>query len=518
MRGIGLAGLVVAGASCSSDSSGPPPPPPPPTAIAVASGDAQSGAVGSMLAAPIAVKVTDAGGDGVAGVAVTFAVTAGGGTLAATAPVTTNAQGIASTTWTIGTAAGTLNNSAKATAAGLTGSPVTFQATGTPGTPVTIVTVSGDNQNALVSTAAAAPLVAEVRDGYGNPVGGASVIWTISGGGSAATGTVAADPFGRTSLVRTVGSTVSGYTTTASLPVGGSAFVNFVTLGTAVASGFNVRVVFLTPVTATQRTAFLDAAARWSSIVVTGFPPDTVTTGPQSCGGNTPAMDHVIITSVLIYATVAPIDGPGKILGGASPCWVRLPGLTSLVGDMTFDSADLPSLETNNLLKPVILHEMGHVLGFGTLWNCEPYFSPPDCVKPPLLVDAGTDSTHFVGADANNYYAAAGGLTAFPSLLPVPVENTGGPGTQDGHWRETVMTNELMTGYVALGASPLSAITIGSLADMGYDVSYVTAEAYTFSAPPIGAPSLAPSLPLRELPRTGPIRGIDRLGRIMRVR
>ena len=42
--------------------------------------------------------------------------------------------------------------------------------------------------------------------------------------------------------------------------------------------------------------------------------------------------------------TIAPIDGPGQILGGASPCWVRLPSYLTLVGDMTFDVADMAML------------------------------------------------------------------------------------------------------------------------------------------------------------------------------
>ncbi len=479
------------------------------TTIAVASGSVQNGTVGTALPTPIGVRVTDAGGDPVAGVAVTFAVTDGGGAVAAAAPVTTNTQGEASTTWTIGTVSGVNNNVATATAAGLSGSPVTFRASGNAGAPVKVTAVSGNNQNAVLFQGTAAPLVAEVTDAYGNPVAGTTVNWSISGGGSGSVGATVTDAVGRTSATRIVGGTMSGYITTATLASNGSVFFDFVTLGTAVPSTYNVEVVFLTPVTANQRTAFLDAAARWSSIVVSGFTPDTVIADAKSCSDNTPAIDQVI-TSVLIYATIAPIDGPGQILGGASPCWVRIPGYLTLVGDMTFDVADMGTLESMGLLQTVILHEMGHVLGFGTLWTY---------VTPSLLTFGGTDSTQFNGTNAISYYTAAGGLTAFPSLAPVPVENTGGPGTQDGHWRETVMTTELMTGYVAAGASPLSAITIGSLADLAYTVSYATADAYSMTAPPAGAPGRIENvLQMRELPRTGPIRGIDRQGRITRVR
>ncbi|HMU61449.1 MAG TPA: hypothetical protein PKA66_06685, partial [Gemmatimonadales bacterium] len=77
----------------------------------------------------------------------------------------------------------------------------------------------------------------------------------------------------------------------------------------------------------------------------------------------------------------------------------------------------------------------------------------------------------------------------------------------------------LMTGYIALGSNPLSAITIGSLEDLGYTVNYSTADAFTISPAPFGvAGRLDNVLRLRELGRGGPIHAIDRQGRIRRVR
>ena len=319
-----MAAVLVLGCSGGDGGSGPSQEA---TTIAVASGSVQNGTVGTALPTPIGVRVTDAGGDPVAGVAVTFAVTEGGGAVAAAAPVTTNTQGEASTTWTIGTVAGVNNNVATATAAGLSGSPVTFRASGNAGAPVKVTAVSGNNQNAVLFQGRPHPLSPRSPTPMAIRWSGRRSTWSISGGGSGSIGATVTDALGRTSATRTVGGTISGYLTTASLLTGGSGYVDFVTLGTAVASSYNVEVVFLTPVTASQRTAFLDAAARWSSIVVSSFPPDQVTADANSCGNNTPAIDQ-LISSVLIYATVAPIDGPGQILGGASPCWVRLPGLT----------------------------------------------------------------------------------------------------------------------------------------------------------------------------------------------
>jgi hypothetical protein len=111
---------------------------------------------------------------------------------------------------------------------------------------------------------------------------------------------------------------------------------------------------------------------------------------------------------------------------------------------------------------------MGHILGIGTLW---PDFG--------LLSGAGTSNPLFVGANATAQYNQIFGT----SSAGVPVENTGGSGTRDSHWRESILTNELMTGWAGPGTNlPLSRITVGSLADLGYTVNYAAADVYTPSS------------------------------------
>jgi len=60
----------------------------------------------------------------------------------------------------------------------------------------------------------------------------------------------------------------------------------------------------------------------------------------------------------------------------------------------------------------------------------------------------------------------------------VPVEENGIPGTGCSHWDEETFGDELMTGYIALTTS-LSPVTIGALDDLGYEVNYAAADAYT---------------------------------------
>jgi hypothetical protein len=60
----------------------------------------------------------------------------------------------------------------------------------------------------------------------------------------------------------------------------------------------------------------------------------------------------------------------------------------------------------------------------------------------------------------------------------LPVENHGGPGTEDSHWRETVFGSELMTGFISGETQPLSRMTIASLADLGYQVNMDAADVF----------------------------------------
>ena len=63
-----------------------------------------------------------------------------------------------------------------------------------------------------------------------------------------------------------------------------------------------------------------------------------------------------------------------------------------------------------------------------------------------------------------------------------------GPGTADSHWRETIFGNELMTGYLNSGTNPLSAVTVGSLADLGYGVDLAAADTFGTPAPAVASP------------------------------
>src|SRR5829696_5620550 len=168
LASVALALLVVYCGGGGGDDGGTPPST---TTIAKAagnSGDAQNGSVGQPLGSPLQVLVTKDGAPE-PGATVAWSISTGGGSLDPTS-VVTDADGIASTDWILGTTAGA--QSARAALSGAAGSPVTF--TAAPGAAAALSKASpdGDNQSAVVNSALAAPVQAKVADQFGNGVAG----------------------------------------------------------------------------------------------------------------------------------------------------------------------------------------------------------------------------------------------------------------------------------------------------------------------------------------------------------
>jgi hypothetical protein len=126
---VALAALMLATAACSSDNTtnnntGP-------YAVSVFNGSGQTGAALATLVTPLTVTVLNAQGTAAAGIQVTWAVASGGGSVAPTTS-TTDANGHASTTFTLGAAVGT--QSVTATVANPSSS-ATFSATASAANP-----------------------------------------------------------------------------------------------------------------------------------------------------------------------------------------------------------------------------------------------------------------------------------------------------------------------------------------------------------------------------------------------
>jgi adhesin/invasin len=182
--------------------------------IAINAGDGQTATVGTAVATPPAALVTDAFGNPVAGIPVTFAVGSGGGVVDPTTPVATNASGIAAVnSWTLGTAPGA--NTLSATATGLTGSPLTFAATGATGAATTIALNGGNSQTDTIG-ATLAPYSVKVTDVHNNPVANVVVTWAKAGGGTI-TASSTTNGSGIATATRVLGDTAGTQTATATV-------------------------------------------------------------------------------------------------------------------------------------------------------------------------------------------------------------------------------------------------------------------------------------------------------------
>lgn len=244
-------------------------------------------------------------------------------------------------------------------------------------------------------------------------------------------------------------------------------------------SSFNIELRMF-GMTLSQQQIFINAVRRWESIITADIP-DVVINGRP-------------IDDLLIDASAMAIDGQGGVLGRAGPTRVRPGSMLPAQGVMEFDSADLAWLQSQGLLFDVVLHEIGHILGIGTIWSYR-----------GLIAGSWTNDPRFIGAQARAEYNALFGGNA----IGVPLENGGGPGTRLAHWRESIFHNELMTGYVNAGVNPLSRITIASLADLGYTVDLSRADQFPLWAGLMSNPgNFGPD----QVPHLLPVLGRSSLG------
>jgi PKD repeat protein len=288
-----------------------------------------------------------------------------------------------------------------------------------------------------------------------------------------------------------------------------------VSLSTPVQAGYQVE-IRLSPgvsLTSSQRAAVESAVARWEAVITADLPQVPTALPSLTCGGATvPALDETV-DDLVIYLQFEPIDGPGGILGQAGPCFVRLPGFLPFLGGMRFDTADLAFLEAQGRLEDVILHEMGHVLGFGTVWDDLGLIQDPTGVAPAPIQDTHFDGPLAIAAfdDVSDPDYTAG------SKVPVENDNTVyGSGSLNGHWREGIFGAELMTPSLNFGSNPLSLVTIESLHDAGYQVDEGVADPFSLSFSLVAGGQPEPvEVRLDGDIWPGPVRAVDASGRVV---
>ena len=171
-------------------------------------------------------------------------------------------------------------------------------------------------------------------------------------------------------------------------------------------------------------------------------------------------VDGKIIDDVNFKISVNNLDGVGGTLARTKVDFMRYGTLLPAQSITQFDVNDIAELEQSGQLFSVVQHEILHGLGFGNLWEAKG------------LVDyAGTPLAQYNGENAVAAFQDVGGLT---DAIPLETEGEGSAGL---HWHEQfqdeLMTADLgfQTGEEGQVFSPISAVTLAALADLGYRVN-----------------------------------------------
>ncbi|HZQ25924.1 MAG TPA: Ig-like domain-containing protein [Terriglobales bacterium] len=196
------------------------------SSVSVTGGNRQTGTVGTKLPVSLSIQAVSPYSGPVAGVSVTFSDGGAGGTFG-TPTATTDANGNASTTYTLPGTAGTVN----ITATSSNYVSASFSETAVASTPASIVVLSGSYQSATVGTQLAAPLVVKVKDASGNGVPGVSVTFSDNGANGSFSGNpIVTDSGGKATVNYTVPTKARSITIAAST---GTLSVNFQEKATA---------------------------------------------------------------------------------------------------------------------------------------------------------------------------------------------------------------------------------------------------------------------------------------------
>ena len=231
----------------------------------------------------------------------------------------------------------------------------------------------------------------------------------------------------------------------------------------------------LSGLTDAAKAAIVDAAKFWESAItsrsaITQSNQLNVTiTGKSLVYGNGSADTGTLALSGPQFG----LDGPNLIISS---------------GISTINARRFAEFNANPAyLRSIMIHEFAHVLGFGTLWEPVQFMD-----STGQIFNFGKNLINRTNATYNaNTYAgwAYGELTGSSTQTAVPIE-----AGAFAHWDETRFDTELMTPYAeALGvATPLSQLTLASLRDLGWNLNFGAAQAYSLPTA-TSAASLAPT-------------------------
>ncbi len=257
---------------------------------------------------------------------------------------------------------------------------------------------------------------------------------------------------------------------TGSLTDSRSATAEVTTSGTP---SFDIELVFVGSISSTYRSYVEAAAQRWEQIITGDIPNHNLSSNKRNyLNGRFPGTTAPeVVDDLVIYVRTASVNG----IAAATSLLHRTPSSLPFASEIQLGTRWVIEYDD-------VLHEMGHALGFGTYpWNVHNLLKDPSRRPFGTLIDPAPD-TYFSGANAIAAFDAAGGSSYTGAKVPVENSSSLNVFSRDSHWRESVMQSELMTSGTSSNPAPLSAITIQSMADLGYTVDVTQADAYTLPA------------------------------------
>ncbi len=251
------------------------------------------------------------------------------------------------------------------------------------------------------------------------------------------------------------------------------------------ADPFNIELIFVDDFTDARKDLMQQAARRFEAIITQGLPDvDFSSNGFDfvADGGRVTREIGDIVDDLRIFVLKS---HDGEYAGRAGPSYVRQGNPTGLpaLGRVFIDTkhpANLVGYESirqeENWGRDLMLHEIAHVLGFGTLWQA---FG---------LVHETSGHAYFSGELAVRAFNTAGGEPYVGNKVPVESRHLSGGCGAGGHWNPYVFRGfDRLFGAEIMEENPaqehaLSAITIQSLADLGYVIDVNQADPYRLPA------------------------------------
>ena len=264
-------------------------------------------------------------------------------------------------------------------------------------------------------------------------------------------------------------------------------------------TGFDIRIAFTDSVPSSRRSAIRSAVNEWMAILADTDLPSVSVNDKLSCVGTETDQTIDSVDDMFITFHAEGVDGPGGTIAWAGMCALRRSPNLPYHGLVVFDTDDIDTLAQSGDLQEVAFHEIAHALGFGVLWGSH------------NLTASGASGSYFTGAGAVAAFDQAGGTAYSGDKVP----------TDGRHWRQSVLGREIMVPLNLVNyREPYSAISLQSMADLGYAVNAGRADPYRLPStqfPAAADADDARAYDLRDDIRMGPVPVVDEDGRVVRV-